>query len=234
MRAVPALLVLIVNCSLFGAPRTETLEVRYVAGRVASMGGDPALPEACVTSPHSRPTHYKYPYGPEIAFAADRDKHFTLEISPSTIVISKIRDDAGREYAVATAELSDDINQFALEQRSRFRFCTLLIYLNRRLVGIDENGSDWTRGAPLGTFVSAEEAKITIGSGPWAFTDLVDLELNKSEFFWRWRRSMDIWEYACDEGIRAAVDAANPDAARTWHELVREVDCTRGPPPSPE
>jgi len=82
----------------------------------------------------------------------------------------------------------------ALEVRRTFFRCDLIITVSGKVVGFERRGTDWRQRLPGGTFASTEEAEdVFSGSGASVQRQVPDqVELQKQDEFWQWRREKEI------------------------------------------
>lgn len=186
-------------------------------------------PRDCVANPLERTIVYTSPAGATQPFQIDRDAHLRLRLAPVKIMLTEYHDELSPGVVVARAALSGDELEAASKFRELHGHCTILVAVNGETVWVDENGARWTDAVPAGAYKTEERARSRLAEGPWPVVWKEWPALQRSMRFWRWRQAMDVWEYACNEEIRQAVDAANPEAAELLRKELDEIDCSVPP-----
>jgi len=215
-----------------GGIEFEFSVARDVRQKLGATDDQSEYPHDCVVRPAGQKVQYSFPSGAIRDFQVDTDARLRLKSAPVKIMLTEYDDEISQSFVAARALLHVDDLEAALSFRERYRHCTVLVSVNGNSVWVDENGSRWSSAIPAGAYESEEKARSQLASGPWPVVWEEWPSLQRSMRFWSWRRAMDIWEYACKEEIRQAVDAAHPEAAKAA-ELIRKelegIDCSAPP-----
>jgi hypothetical protein len=176
---------------------------------------------------------YRYPSGLTVAIEAAKQSVLTIALDESVEVrLLDYRAAKSPEMQAVIAHVipGEDVRGRALEVRRSFFRCDLLVTVNGRVVGIERRGTNWRDHLPGGTFASTEDAERTfsVSEASVQRESPDQVELQKQDDFWQWRRKKDIWDFHCDGELRHIIKAKD----RELYEALSKtppVDC-KAPP----